>query len=131
MNFFTKVISPSDLDNHFCSAYVKGLYNPEGAQGNLLDLLKLNYINKPSVYLNPIDLIEAMFLYEGWLEGWALIKDEVEVFLKNNGPTKDLEVVDLSTIPKRKEILRVLHKDTKFMSVDLRLEIIRIIESKS
>lgn len=130
MNFFYKQIDFRDHESIFCGVYKKNLFHDESEPVTFLDAIKLKHNKKPHIYVTPIFIMGALFSMKGWQEGWDLIAEDVELFLKNNGPTKGMDSISLKNLHDRKEIFPLISKDYLFVSSSLRLEIIKIIESK-
>lgn len=130
MNFFYKQINFNNHASYFCDIYKKDLFHTESEPLIFLNLIKLKYNKKPVIHLNPLFIISAMFVREGWQPGWDLIAEDVELFLQNNGPTSGINSISLKDLHDRKKIFKLISSDHLFVCSELRLEIIKIIESK-
>jgi hypothetical protein len=128
MNFFTRTIVISELAPLLlCDRYRPGVYNDAGVEGTVLGIFKLEYQHRNVRTFDPFVLMNVFFLREGWDEGWSIVKDQLEQFINSNGPTQGMSL-SLQTIQDRTVAFDLLAADPMFVRVQLRLEIVRIVE---
>lgn len=128
MNFFTRTIVFSEVAPFLlCENYRPGVYNDAGREGAILDVFKLEHQHKNVRMFDPYVIMYIFFFRDGWEEGWDIVKNQLEQFINNNGPTQGMNL-SLQTKESRMAAFELLKVDSMFIRVQLRLELIRVAE---
>lgn len=125
MNFFTNPWKTEDIIRVACDAYKPNVFHDENEPFIILDMLKFKNTKKPC---DPMFIFGALLTRSGCDEGLALIKDKLEIYLKQiNKIPQDFEF-DILVPDVRIKLFRELAKDPSFIRNELRLKLIEIIE---
>ncbi len=125
MNFFTKHWKTEEVMGIACGVYAPNVFHNEDEPFIVLDFLKLKPTKK---LLDPIFLTSAIFIQPGCLEGFLLIKDKLEIYLKQINKIPEDFVLDAYSQESRIELFYRLAQDPLFIRTELRLKLIELIE---